>query len=209
MAPRRVDPSARPGEILAAAMRVFARKGFAASRIEDVATEAGIGKGSIYLYFPSREALLDAAFATLAADSEAVLHRARTGSDPPLERLATLVRNVLAAGTAAPELARIVLDLWSVGRAGPGLPLDMAAVYHEYRTVITELLREAQAAGSAIAEVGEAHAAVVVGAIEGCLLQWVIDPRLPIADLCEPIIAVCLDGLRCPPGHQELEEDFS
>lgn len=83
MAPRRVDKAARREEILAAAVRVFARKGFAASRIDDVAAEAGIGKGSVYLYFDSREALLDAAFENMTAAAEDILRRP---GPPPARR---------------------------------------------------------------------------------------------------------------------------
>jgi len=46
---------ARPGEILEAALSVFAEKGYAAARMEDIATKAGVTKGTIYLYFPSKE----------------------------------------------------------------------------------------------------------------------------------------------------------
>jgi AcrR family transcriptional regulator len=46
---------ARPGEILDAALTVFAEKGFAAARMEDIAAAAGVTKGTIYLYFPSKE----------------------------------------------------------------------------------------------------------------------------------------------------------
>jgi AcrR family transcriptional regulator len=46
---------ARPGEILDAALAVFAEKGFAAARMEDIAVHAGVTKGTIYLYFPSKE----------------------------------------------------------------------------------------------------------------------------------------------------------
>jgi len=46
---------ARPGEILDAALSVFAEKGFAAARMEDIAAKAGVTKGTIYLYFPSKE----------------------------------------------------------------------------------------------------------------------------------------------------------
>ena len=46
---------ARPGEILDAALKVFAEKGFAAARMEDIARRAGVTKGTIYLYFPSKE----------------------------------------------------------------------------------------------------------------------------------------------------------
>jgi AcrR family transcriptional regulator len=196
MSPKRVDQAARREEILAAAIRVFARKGFAATRIEDVAKEACVGKGSVYLYFDSRDALLEGAFGALTAASAAVVREARTGPAPPLDRLSTLVRSVLTAATAQPELGRILLDLWTVGRGDEGAPLDMAALYAEYRTVIAELLREAESAGAVRAGVGIAEATVIVGAVEGCLLQWVIDPQLPIGELSEAILALCLDGLR-------------
>jgi len=50
---------ARPDEVLDAALAVFLQKGFAASRVEDVARHAGISKGLVYLYFSSKEALLE------------------------------------------------------------------------------------------------------------------------------------------------------
>lgn len=46
---------ARPGEILDSALAVFAEKGYAAARMEDIAARAGVTKGTIYLYFPSKE----------------------------------------------------------------------------------------------------------------------------------------------------------
>lgn len=51
----------RPGEILDAGFRVFAEKGFAAARLDDVATRAGVAKGTVYLYYPSKDALFEAA----------------------------------------------------------------------------------------------------------------------------------------------------
>jgi len=56
---------ARPGEILDAALGVFAEKGFAAARMEDIAARAGVTKGTIYLYFPSKEDV----FKTLVRES--------------------------------------------------------------------------------------------------------------------------------------------
>jgi len=55
---RRKD--ARPPEILDAALAVFAQKGFAATRLDDIAAKAGITKGTIYLYFDSKQALFEA-----------------------------------------------------------------------------------------------------------------------------------------------------
>jgi AcrR family transcriptional regulator len=73
--------AARPSEIVEAALHLFAERGFAATKLEDVANAAGIGKGTIYLYFATKEELfravvrqaivpnLDAAV-TLAADPD-------------------------------------------------------------------------------------------------------------------------------------------
>lgn len=55
---RRKD--ARPSELTAAALELFAEKGFAATRLDDVAARAGVSKGTVYLYFESKEALFEA-----------------------------------------------------------------------------------------------------------------------------------------------------
>ena len=55
---RRSD--ARPGEIAAAALEVFAERGFAGARMEEIARRAGVTKGTVYLYFPSKEDLFRA-----------------------------------------------------------------------------------------------------------------------------------------------------
>ncbi len=55
---RRKD--ARPGEILDAALELFVEKGFAATRLEDVAQRAGVSKGTVYLYFDSKDDLFKA-----------------------------------------------------------------------------------------------------------------------------------------------------
>lgn len=51
---------ARPGELLAAALDLFVEKGYAATRVEEVAARAGVSKGTLFLYFPSKEELFKA-----------------------------------------------------------------------------------------------------------------------------------------------------
>src|SRR3974390_1597327 len=58
--PRARRKDARPGEIIAAALASFAERGYAATKLEDVAAAAGISKGTIYLYFPTKEDLFRA-----------------------------------------------------------------------------------------------------------------------------------------------------
>jgi AcrR family transcriptional regulator len=51
---------ARPGELLDAALTLFVEKGFAATRVEEVASHAGVSKGTLFLYFPTKEDLFKA-----------------------------------------------------------------------------------------------------------------------------------------------------
>ena len=58
--PRRRRKASRPSELTTAALDLFVEKGFAATRLDDVAARAGVSKGTLYLYFDSKEALFKA-----------------------------------------------------------------------------------------------------------------------------------------------------
>lgn len=78
-ATRRRRKDARPSELTAAALELFVEKGFAATRLEDVAARAGVSKGTLYLYFDSKETLFKAVIQEglipALAEGEAILAR--------------------------------------------------------------------------------------------------------------------------------------
>jgi AcrR family transcriptional regulator len=80
--------SARPGEIIDAALKVFAEKGYAATRMEDIAQVAGVTKGTIYLYFPGKEEV----FKTLARE---VVGSTLSGFDKRMQAFAGNARDQL------------------------------------------------------------------------------------------------------------------
>lgn len=84
---------ARPEEILDAALQEFTERGFEAARMEDVAKRAGLSKAGVYLYFPSKtallEALIEARIAPFARQAQAL---AAQGGDNPLEALRLIAR---------------------------------------------------------------------------------------------------------------------
>ena len=102
---RRKD--ARPAEILDAALAVFAQKGFAATKLDDIAAKAGITKGTIYLYFDSKQALFEAlARQSVGAQIDAVTAQLANFSGTSAE----LLRFVLSTmGRFAMTSDRIVL----------------------------------------------------------------------------------------------------
>jgi AcrR family transcriptional regulator len=98
--PRR-RKKARPAELLDAALAVFAEKGFAAARMEDIAARAGAAKGTVYLYFSSKEAVFEALVRTLIVPN---LDRAEAVAAHHTGPVAPLLRQV------APVLAGIIRD---------------------------------------------------------------------------------------------------
>ena len=86
---RRRRKQARPQELLDAALALFVEKGFAATRIEEVAQAAGVSKGTLYLYFASKEELLKAVIAEHLSEritAGAALAAGFQGSVPALLR---------------------------------------------------------------------------------------------------------------------------
>ncbi|MDQ4061868.1 MAG: TetR/AcrR family transcriptional regulator [Pseudomonadota bacterium] len=107
------DREARLQAILDAALDVFSEKGYAATRLEDVAARAGVAKGTIYLYVPSKQALFEALIRSAIALPIEALEQRIAALDVPAEMMlrtlfAWMRREVL--GTRRKEIARLVLS---------------------------------------------------------------------------------------------------
>jgi TetR/AcrR family fatty acid metabolism transcriptional regulator len=101
----------RRDSILAAAMSVIARKGVSGATMQEIADEARIAKGTIYLYFPSREELVekagDFAFSELLEHAERIL-----GDKRPLEdRLRELIAQSIAFFDTNQEFLRVYVSM--------------------------------------------------------------------------------------------------
>ncbi len=102
--PRTRRKQARPAELLAAALDCFVEKGFAATRMEDIARRASVAKGTFYLYFPSKEAVFEALV-----------------RETLLPRIATLELSVGMAGLGAEAKLRAILSMLGQVLADPRL----------------------------------------------------------------------------------------
>jgi len=131
---RRAD--ARPEEILEAALAEFTERGFEAARMEDIGKRAGLSKAGVYLYFPSKmallEALIEARVSPLAAQAQSL---AQAGKDDPLAALRLLAR-VAAHRIADP-------NVFAVPRLVIGLSGRFPQIAEYYRTHVVERARGA------------------------------------------------------------------
>jgi AcrR family transcriptional regulator len=125
--PRQRRKEARPSELTAAALDLFVERGYAATRLEDVAQRAGVAKGTLYLYFANKEALFKAVVAEglgpVLAQGEAMLAE-HQGETAPLLREMMFIWWEQAGATRLGGIPKLV-----VSEAG-NFP-EVARFYHE------------------------------------------------------------------------------
>lgn len=167
-APRwRRRAEARPEEILEAALAEFTAKGFEAARMEDIAKAAGLSKAAIYLYFPSKMALLEA---LIEAKVSPLAHQAATlaaaGQADPLTAL-RMLSTAIAALMADPKVVAVPrLVIGVCGRFPEIAEYYRVQVVAKARGALEQLI-EAGVAGGKIRKV---DAAAAVRAFIGPLL---------------------------------------
>ncbi len=143
--PRKRRKEERPAEILGAAMDVFSERGFVGTRMEDVARRAGVAKGTVYLYFPTKEALLEAAIRKYIAPVFADVERmARSMDGSATDILCALLTRMYTEMVESPMRRAILRILIAEGERFPELP----RFYHQ------EILGGARAMLSAILQRG-------------------------------------------------------
>ena len=164
--------------LLDAAIRVFARKGYHASRVGDVAKEAGVAYGLLYHYFGSKEEVLETIFReTWAAMLEAARGIEATET-PARERVRKVAAVVLGSWKANPDLIRVLIR--EVTRS-PHIQQEIAEISQAF-DVLERIVKQGQDAGEFRASLEPRLASwVLYGAIEEILTGWVIE-RPPADD---------------------------
>ena len=141
-------PEARPAEILAAALEVFAARGFQGARLEEVAKRAGVSKGALYLYFETKADLFRAVVTdAISPNIERV--KAMASADIPFEQAARMGLGMMARTVAVDRrISGVVKLVIAESRNHP----ELATIWHETVvepgvTLISGLIAAAQARG--------------------------------------------------------------
>jgi AcrR family transcriptional regulator len=122
-----------PGVILAAAFAEFSDKGFLATRLDDIAARGGIAKGTLYLYFGSKEELFEAAVRARIVPVIGQVQTLTSAHDGPTVDLLQLVVRVMHARIATPDVQTLLRILISDGQRFPGL------IEFYYREVVSKM----------------------------------------------------------------------
>ena len=161
-------------QILDAAVRVFAHKGFHTSRVGDIAEEAGVAHGLLYHYFESKDQLLETVF---HENWGVLLDRIRAveeTDEPATEQLRHVALILLRTWRHEPDVVRVVVR--EIARS-PEVQERIGELVEPVDS-IRRIVERGQAQGEFRAEIDAALAAsIFYGAIDAILSGWVLDTR--------------------------------
>src|SRR5207248_11790319 len=161
--------------LLDAAVRVFARKGYHASRVGDIAEEAGVAYGLLYHYFQSKEDVLLTVFRETWRALIATIQSVEQAGDAPREQLRKVAEILLRSWRRDPDLVRVLVLEVTRSQHLAGETDEIVASFK----AIQKIVERGQADGSIRADLDALLASYVFyGAIDELLTAWVLG-RLP------------------------------
>lgn len=188
------DPD-KPQQIIDAAVRVFARNGFYNSRVSDIAREAGIASGTIYLYFKTKDEILVTLFREKMAAFVSALRTEIARERDPEAKIRRLVRLHFEVLEASPDMAEVVqVELRQGQKFFRGASAHEISAYFE---LIGSILREGVAGGVFRRDLPVKVATkMLFGAMDQVTTSWVLGKRgYRLADAAEPVANTFLKGV--------------
>ena len=190
--------------IIEAAAKVFAHKGYNSTLIADIAKEAGIGKGTIYEYFPSKVDLFFAVFEWFVrmTETEAKVSVSALGGSAS-ERLMALNDALLRSWFEMLEMYSLVMEFWSAAASSSMRQRFKGTFkegYRDFRRIVSALIRVGIETGEFQPEVdAESVAAALVGAWDALLLQAWFDEGFDPLTTSRKFMTVLINGLVSKP----------
>ena len=158
--------------ILAAAERIFARHGFFAARVSEIAKEAGVADGTIYLYFKSKDELLISLFEQRMTQVNAELRAAIAGK-PPREQLRAFIAAYLQMVSDEPDAAEVLTV--ELRQSGKFMKEYDNPQFAELLRVLAGIITEGQGSGELDATIPSHIAArMIFGILDELALVWLL-----------------------------------
>jgi TetR/AcrR family fatty acid metabolism transcriptional regulator len=161
-------------QILDAAIRVFARSGFHATRVSDIADEAGVAYGLVYHYFSSKEEVLNELFSERWSLLLAAIEEADAGGATPRAKLEAVAAFIVDSYRHDPELMKVIIV--EVTRAANSFGRTHLPEIRRAYDSIAKIVAEGQEAGAFRRDIDPTFASMsFYGAIEQLLSGWIFE----------------------------------
>jgi TetR/AcrR family transcriptional regulator, fatty acid metabolism regulator protein len=170
---------AKRRQIMEAAVRAFARKGYHACRVGEIAEEAGVAYGLVYHYFGSKEEVLEEIFRDTWTQMIARIGEVADSGDSAPEQVRKVTALLLRTWRRDPDLVRVLVH--EVTRSPEQLKRQIDEIGHAYQA-LEQIVVNGQKTGEFRDDIDTKLASIVFyGALEEVLTGWVMG-QLPDGD---------------------------
>ena len=182
------DKTAKKMEILKAAVTVFAKKGVSNTKMDDIAVMAGVGKGTIYEYFRSKDEIFHEAHQQFHKGVDRIINKIVQSDNSPDMKLKMLVDTSLQlffkksnkiSIISSQELTGILMEFWAKGiREGDKKlldPLHLKKSYRKYRKLLAGVIQDGIEKGIFRKTNIHLSASLILAILDGLPLQKIID----------------------------------
>ena len=196
MSPRPDVSEERRSQIIESAIKVFAREGFANTRMEDVAAASGLSKGLLYFYFKSKEeiisAIADLLFGSELRKMQSQIEEeqsARQGLERFTEAFITDLRMML-------KIIPLVYEFYALAFRNAMVRQLLGAYLRQFVAIIEPLVQRGIERGEFAPGDARQITLTIGAALEGTLLLWTYDPDMvPVEEQLRASLALLLKGL--------------
>ncbi len=207
---RQEGTEARRRQILAAAIEVFARKGFHSANVSDVAARAGVSQGTIYLYFKSKEELLETALLSFFEDFGEQAMPALAGRPTAAAELRALGRSMAEFCRAAEGLFPLFLGYWASSPRRDLASQLWTDLLVQYKDLIVAIILKGIHRGEFMSVDAEPLVWAMMAAYDGLAAYLMLMPDLDLERTIEVFVETLLRGLIANGGKDgEGEKDTS
>ena len=193
--PRSQHTGGKRDLILKAATKLFARRGFFNAQVADVAREAGVAAGTVYLYFQSKDDLLISIFERTMHEGLEAGRQALEGVSDPVERLRRLALVHLERLGQDRDLA-VVFQV-ELRQSTKFMERFSSSLLQDYLHAIRDAVADAQTAGRFRREVSPTFAAkVLYGALDEMATNWILSRRrYALAAQANEVVDLFVNGM--------------
>jgi AcrR family transcriptional regulator len=199
--PKIVDKEAKRLDIIHAALKEFARRGVANTKMADIATAAGIGKGTIYEYFKDKNEIFMASFNQFLEMMDTIWGKRLFRITDPVQKLKAFFLGWAEILThTGNDYIEVMLEFWAEGiRKNHDFgkePVNLKELYEQFRAMLKSILDDGIRSGQFRKMNTTYTASIMIGALDGLMLQWILDKSIfSVNEILEHLVDEFLKGI--------------
>ncbi|MGC9325267.1 MAG: TetR/AcrR family transcriptional regulator [Desulfomonilia bacterium] len=190
----------RKRQIIDAAMRCFQRKGYGQTTMDDIASEYGLSKGSIYWYYPSKKAVLIDLFQFWMEETITRVAQETAPLPSYRDKLVRMGEFFIESLMKDLELYSSLMVFWSTAFEDSSMRDQILELYREYDGIVSSFLYQGEMKGEFIVPDKKVFSSLLIAIIEGLIVRQVLSKELDLMRIRSEVRSILTRILQTPPA---------